>query len=111
ARGYTNLEYDNDTGSRGSRYVHCRSLLCTLTGAEDALVVNNNAAALVLALNTVARGLDTVVSRGELVEIGGAFRVPEIVARSGARLKEVGATNRTHAADYHDAIDTSTGAL
>ena len=111
ARGYTNVEYDVATGARGSRYTHCRTLLCTLTGAADALVVNNNAAALVLALNTVSRGFDTIVSRGELVEIGGAFRVPEIIARSGARLKEVGATNRTHADDYAAAVDAGTGAL
>ncbi|MGH7449071.1 MAG: L-seryl-tRNA(Sec) selenium transferase, partial [Longimicrobiales bacterium] len=111
ARGYSNLEYDTATGSRGSRYTHGRALLCRLTGAEDALVVNNNAAALVLALNTFARGLDAVVSRGELVEIGGAFRVPEIMARSGARLREVGATNRTHIDDYRDAVDDCTGAL
>lgn len=111
ARGYTNLEYDIDTGARGSRYAHCRTLLCTLTGAEDALIVNNNAAALVLALNTLSRGFDTIVSRGELVEIGGSFRVPDIIARSGARLKEVGSTNRTDAADYREAIDAGTGAL
>ncbi|MBR9988791.1 MAG: L-seryl-tRNA(Sec) selenium transferase, partial [Gemmatimonadetes bacterium] len=111
ARGYSTLEYDVSTGGRGSRYAHCRALLCQLSGAEDALVVNNNAAALVLALNTMARGLDAVVSRGELVEIGGAFRVPEIMARSGARLREVGSTNRTRIDDYRAALGSATGAL
>jgi L-seryl-tRNA(Ser) seleniumtransferase len=111
AAGFCTLEYDLERGGRGSRYVHCRDLLVRLTGAEDALVVNNNAAALVLALNTTARGRDAIISRGELVEIGGAFRVPEIMERSGARLREVGATNRTHAADYRDAIGSQTGAL
>ena len=111
AAGYANLEYDLDTGGRGSRYDHCRDLLCHLTGAADALVVNNNAAALVLVLNTLARGRDAVISRGELVEIGGSFRVPEIMERSGARLREVGATNRTHLADYRSALSEHTGAL
>jgi L-seryl-tRNA(Ser) seleniumtransferase len=111
AAGYTDLEYDLQTGTRGSRYIHCRDLLAHLTGAEDALVVNNNAAALVLALNTFADGKDAVISRGELVEIGGAFRVPEIMARSGARLREVGSTNRTHAADYRAALSEHTGAI
>ncbi len=104
ARGYTNLEYDLEAGGRGSRYDHCRDLLTELTGAEDALVVNNNAAALVLALNTVARDSGVVVSRGELVEIGGGFRIPEILIRSGARLVEVGSTNRTRASDYSEAV-------
>jgi L-seryl-tRNA(Ser) seleniumtransferase len=111
AGGYSNLEYDLSSGRRGSRYVHCASLLTELTGAEDALVVNNCAAALVLALNTVSMGRDAILSRGELVEIGGSFRVHEIMAKSGARLREVGATNRTHLADYADAIGTGTGAL
>jgi L-seryl-tRNA(Ser) seleniumtransferase len=111
AGGYSNLEYDLDSGSRGSRYAHCASLLRELTGAEDALVVNNCAAALVLALNTVADGREAVLSRGELVEIGGSFRVHEIMAKSGARLREVGATNRTHLGDYVRAIGADTGAL
>jgi L-seryl-tRNA(Ser) seleniumtransferase len=105
AAEYTNLEYDLDEGERGSRYVHSVSLLTELTGAEDALVVNNAAAALVLALNTLARGRGVLVSRGELVEIGGGFRIPEILERSGARLVEVGATNRTRLGDYRAAFE------
>ena len=111
AAGYANLEYDIVEGHRGSRYVHCESPLCELTGAEAALVVNNNAAALVLALSTIASGRNVIVSRGELVEIGGGFRVPEIVARSGARLLEVGATNRTRPDDYERAIDRKAAAV
>src|SRR6185312_15297233 len=104
AQGYSNLEYDLEHGTRGTRYVHCVGLLRELTGAEDALVVNNGAGAMVLALNTFAEGADAIVSRGELVEIGGSFRVPDIMAKSGARLVEVGTTNRTHPEDYRRAL-------
>ena len=111
AQGFSTLEYDIATGARGSRHAHCTALLTELTGAEDALVVNNCAAALVLALNTFADGRDAIISRGELVEIGGSFRVPDIMAKSGARLVEVGTTNRTHADDYRRALSADTGAI
>ncbi len=104
ARGYAALEYDLGRGTRGSRHAHCRDLLVELTGAADALVVNNAAGAVLLALSALARGGEAVVSRGELVEIGGSFRIPDIMARSGARVVEVGTTNRTHPNDYDRAL-------
>ncbi|HSG49770.1 MAG TPA: L-seryl-tRNA(Sec) selenium transferase [Longimicrobiales bacterium] len=104
SRGYSNLEFDLDAGTRGSRYDHCAGLVAELTGAEDALVVNNCAGGLVLALNALARGRDVVVSRGEMVEIGGGFRIPEVLEQAGAGLREVGATNRTRVEDYRWAV-------
>ncbi len=111
ATSYTNLEYDLQAGARGDRYSHVARALGELTGAEDALVVNNNAAAVLLVLQTLASGRQVVVSRGELVEIGGSFRIPDVMAESGAVLVEVGTTNRTHPADYENAVGESTAAL
>ncbi len=111
AFGYSTLEYDVATGERGTRYAHVEQLICRLTGAEAALVVNNNAAAVLLVLSALAAGREVVVSRGELVEIGGSFRIPDVMRQGGALLKEVGTTNRTHVKDYRDAITEQTALL
>lgn len=109
--GYSNLEYDLDSGERGTRYDHVEDLIKVLTGAEAALVVNNNAASVCLVLDSMVKGKEVIVSRGELVEIGGSFRVPEIMKASGCTLKEVGTTNKTHERDYAEGICENTGAL
>ncbi len=111
ARGYSDLEFDLEKGSRGSRQNHIRPLTRSCFGAEDALVVNNNAAAVLLVLNTLARGKEVIVSRGELVEIGGSFRMPEVMSMSGAVMREVGATNKTRLSDYRSAITDNTGLI
>lgn len=109
--GFSNLEYDLAAGGRGKRYIHTKNLIRDITGAEDAFIVNNNAAAVLLCLNTLARNRQVIVSRGELVEIGGSFRVPDVMAASNALLREVGTTNKTHPHDYRDAVTEQTALL
>ncbi|MBU2630009.1 MAG: L-seryl-tRNA(Sec) selenium transferase, partial [Proteobacteria bacterium] len=109
AQSYSNLELRIETGKRGIRYEAVEELICELTGAQSAIVVNNNAGAVLLALNTIAQNTQVVVSRGELVEIGGSFRVPDVMSKSGCILKEVGTTNRTHLRDYETAVCDATG--
>jgi L-seryl-tRNA(Ser) seleniumtransferase len=111
SESYSNLEYDIEQGKRGKRYTHIKRILREITGAEDALVVNNNAAAVLLCLNTFSKGKEVIVSRGELVEIGGSFRMPDVMASSGAILREVGTTNKTHLHDYENAITEHTSLI
>lgn len=111
ATGYSNLEYNLSQGKRGERYAHFEELLCKITGAEAAMAVNNNAAAVMLILSALGRGKEVVVSRGELVEVGGKFRIPDVMEISGARLKEIGTTNKTHLSDYEEAITEDTAVL
>jgi L-seryl-tRNA(Ser) seleniumtransferase len=108
---YSNLEYDLDAGKRGSRYSNIEDILCEITGAQAAMAVNNNAGAVLLCLNTIARHREVIVSRGELVEIGGSFRIPDVMSKSGGILKEVGTTNRTHLRDYENAVNENTALL
>jgi L-seryl-tRNA(Ser) seleniumtransferase len=111
ASRYSNLEFDLSKGVRGSRYSIVEDILCEISGAESAMVVNNNAGAVFLSLETIAKGKKVIVSRGELVEIGGSFRIPDVMAKSGGILKEVGTTNRTHLRDYENAIEHDTALL
>ncbi len=111
SEGYSNLEFNLGEGKRGARYDHVRELLCSISGAEDIIIVNNNAAAVLLVLNTLSEYKEAIVSRGELIEIGGAFRIPEVMEKSGSVLREVGTTNRTHLSDYEGAIDDNTGVI
>lgn len=111
SEGYSNLEFDVETGSRGSRHSHIEPLITRITGAESAIIVNNNAAAVFLCLNTLAYNMEVVISRGQQVEIGGSFRIPDIIARSGAKMVEVGTTNKTRAADYANAVTDETSVL
>lgn len=111
ATRYSNLEYDIENGERGSRYTHLTDIIKRLTGAEDVLVLNNNASAVLLSLNTLAKEKEVIVSRGELVEVGGSFRIPSIMELSGAKLNEVGSTNKTHLKDYEESINENTGAI